>query len=976
MICPECGHKNYDGAKICANCSAKSEARSKLLPPTNSGLKEETRNEPAGTEDNTESPLPEKVEEVVAASPDESGKNEVIASGEPGEVNAVQPDESARPGAGREVLNERYKILGIHHKSKKSIIYKAMDTKTGETVIVKEMEENFPAEQKSKEAAEQFDKVIEDLKRLSHRGLPELIDNFRVGRKYYVVKSFIEGKSLAALMKETHNKWIPQEQMLKWTGQILEILDYLHNLDPPHFFKNINPTNVMVYNNDDIFLVDYDLDRILSSTKDASLQGVPGFMAPEQFNNIADQHSDIYGLGMLIRFLMTGVDPSDQKNRYRRYKRIKDINSKVEKWFDDVVLKMIEKSPKYRPESAKAILEEIDRKRAARQVLMGSPAIASSPSHPPISTVSGAPPGVLPREKRKENGFKVIVGIILVILIVGIPTLIICALIFGPRFLAGQQLKAGIEAYYNKRYRKAEKFLNSARDLDRENPEIYYQLGKVYTARGNYQSAINSYGKALKLNPKFKEKIYRELSGVYYGRGVAFAKKGDFNNAALDFREAFNINPGLLEKSTDPLTPFYRGLCYLRESKVDKAIEQFSQSIKSDKKNPLPYLARAQAYQTKGELFKSKADLDQIVKLDPRRKIEIERIVRRTSNSVREKASRMLDRKEYDKLISYIGQSYHLFEEEAPELKKMVAYAHMKKAVESCPFKRGEKQPIRELNIALPDLDKAIAFEPRLAEAYYHRGNIYLQMDDLRKAETDFKKAVQLDYRRMGRLASKQLRYIYYLNKRGKPIPAEKRLSGAKVKKPVVLKTPSHAGMQRYYVWGYSQSGEYVVEQYGGGAYLLRGQAALPRKRQVWGKKAGGNITINIPIGRGYEVAKKFRAARLEKIKVTHVSTTSKKKVRTYTIKKGSQKIPKVKTQYTTTKKYTLRTESGQTFFIERKVVHGAPIAASSYSRVILKRGKTYFGTIKSGKPGKVELLLGKRYKKRSFKIKGYAKVL
>jgi tetratricopeptide (TPR) repeat protein len=71
--------------------------------------------------------------------------------------------------------------------------------------------------------------------------------------------------------------------------------------------------------------------------------------------------------------------------------------------------------------------------------------------------------------------------------------------------------------------------------------------------------------------------------------------------------------PGIYES---PVGYFYRGLAYKNKGEYNKAIADFSQSIRYNPKNPVIYNYRGNAYQKKGDYRKAQADYALSIKLD------------------------------------------------------------------------------------------------------------------------------------------------------------------------------------------------------------------------------------------------------------------------------------------------------------------------------------------------------------------------
>ena len=55
-------------------------------------------------------------------------------------------------------------------------------------------------------------------------------------------------------------------------------------------------------------------------------------------------------------------------------------------------------------------------------------------------------------------------------------------------------------------------------------------MGNVYSAEGTFESAINDYDKAIELNPNYAE--------AYNNLGLAFQDKGDLESAIGNFQKA------------------------------------------------------------------------------------------------------------------------------------------------------------------------------------------------------------------------------------------------------------------------------------------------------------------------------------------------------------------------------------------------------------------------------------------------------
>lgn len=950
MFCPECGYKNPDNEDECLNCGTPlKESPVEAQEETPEASPAETPVKPEKSALRLRSPLPQTPKE-----PETKGEIYTV----PPEAADISPPQ--KEPEDENLLNGRYKILDIIHQSGKSTIYRASDKKSGDTVVIKEMTENHKSESDSLTAVEQYRKALDTLEQLSCEGLPRILDNFSDGRKYYVVKTLASGKSLSQLMKDRNDNPLPQEDVIKWSLGVLKVLDYLNNLDPPYYFRNLQPSNIVVDEWNNVCLVDFDLDRILSESEDAHLQGLPGFMAPEQFKEMVDGRSAIYSLGMIIRYLMTGIDPSDQKNRYRRYKRIKDINIKVDKWFDDIVLSMVEKSPEYRPNSAMEIITLFQGKMSAQPAaaqVKASPVKPAGTAVPQKAEVYKAPPSMPsgssqyilpPEEHKKTGGFRNYFIIFVLLAVIGIPSVFFLIILFGPGMYSGQQITEATKALDAKEYDKAIEALKTARDIDGKNPRIHFLMGKAYMGKKDYNDAIDSYMKAIRYDKNLEKEAGKDIGQAYLEKAAEAVKKGDFNQAATDLKDAFEYNPELA-KSDDPMLLLYRGLLAQHvDRKLEEAITFYTKSLKKQP-NADVFLARAVAYTESGNFKLAKSDLDDALKIDPTKKSAVQKSMKQALAKAKSAVVEKMNTGNLDGAISDLDQIRNIFGDADNEIVKVMAIIYFKKSEELSRSGNTEE--------SLKMLNKSISLDPADVLAYLARGNIYLKLQNWDAAIADFKKCQELDPKRYGSRMASQIQMV----ERMKAIRSRTSVrypTSPSTPTPVRTSTPTvvKKGSEQYYILGGSAYSGYVSKKNKGGMCLLTGSGYLPTKQWYSAAPTGYHkITLyadTYGTSREYE----FKVKDLQQYTVTYVSNARRKITTKRTVGTSTKRVYTY-TRYQQSNRVTLQTESGSAIFLE-----------GSYATRYLKRGHTYYGT---QTPSSVELYTGSNYSKMSFPITG-----
>ena len=166
-------------------------------------------------------------------------------------------------------------------------------------------------------ARELFEREARVLKSLDHTGIPKYYDFFVIDDRKYLVMELIHGHNLEQFIYQRGP--LDQERAIKWMIQVCQIINYLHNLEPPLVHRDIKPANLILRNLDSrLMLLDFGAVKELGTSLETRI-GVEGYSAPEQYRGKPCPQSDIYGIGATIIFLITGKAPM----QYYRYKGAK-----------------------------------------------------------------------------------------------------------------------------------------------------------------------------------------------------------------------------------------------------------------------------------------------------------------------------------------------------------------------------------------------------------------------------------------------------------------------------------------------------------------------------------------------------------------------------------------------------------------------------------------------------------------------------
>jgi serine/threonine protein kinase len=186
-------------------------------------------------------------------------------------------------------------------------VYQANDTRRGSLVAIKEMSLSTVATNEQPQSIQNFLAEARILSRLNHPNLPAFTDFFTEGVRHFLVMEYIDGNTLEELLDRNKGPFT-EPRVLGWARQLCDVLEYLHNQQPPIIFRDMKPGNVMLTRSGRIKLIDFGIARLFrhSGSQDTQLLGTPGFAPPEQYGSAqTDERSDIYSLAMTLFQLLT-----------------------------------------------------------------------------------------------------------------------------------------------------------------------------------------------------------------------------------------------------------------------------------------------------------------------------------------------------------------------------------------------------------------------------------------------------------------------------------------------------------------------------------------------------------------------------------------------------------------------------------------------------------------------------------------------
>jgi serine/threonine-protein kinase len=276
------------------------------------------------------------------------------------------------------VLNGRYEIVRKIGGGGMGAVYLASDKNLGGVLrAVKEMVQSYIEETQQEKAINDFKRESLLLTSLEHSSIPTIYDYFydeKEGR-FYLVMKYISGGDLAARLRSSPEGRIDEASATEWAIQVADVLDYLHNRQPPIVYRDLKPSNIMIdSNNGRVMLIDFGIARwVNKEEKGVTAVGTMGYAPPELFSGNVEARSDIYSLGSTLFHLLTGADPQNNPLLifdFHKNPRPRQINPQLSDQIEQILMRSVEYNADKRFASAgemrDVLIKHLDNMRAGR----------------------------------------------------------------------------------------------------------------------------------------------------------------------------------------------------------------------------------------------------------------------------------------------------------------------------------------------------------------------------------------------------------------------------------------------------------------------------------------------------------------------------------------------------------------------------------------------------------------------------------
>lgn len=214
---------------------------------------------------------------------------------------------------------------------------------------------------------ERFIREAKILEKFRHKNIVKYYARGKSSGTYYYAMEYIEGRTLDQVIKAEGA--LPWRRVVDLGIQICDALEYAHDHQVIH--RDLKPSNLMLAPNDVVKLTDFGIAKPLDATEDLTATGrtlgTAAYMAPEQIKGTPEisHKTDLYALGAVLYQLLTGNIPFQADSAValmtahltRTPPRPSEKVHEIPRALDDLVVKLMAKTPGERPMDALAVSE-------------------------------------------------------------------------------------------------------------------------------------------------------------------------------------------------------------------------------------------------------------------------------------------------------------------------------------------------------------------------------------------------------------------------------------------------------------------------------------------------------------------------------------------------------------------------------------------------------------------------------------------
>lgn len=278
----------------------------------------------------------------------------------------LQPPEE--PGEIGRIGN--FRVLRVLGSGGMGMVFEAEETMLKRPVALKVIRPDFA------DAEEGWQRLLREARAMAALKHDHIVTLYQAGREkdtFFIAMELLHGETLEDRSNGT--KRIETREIVRVARETAMGLAALHKNGLLH--RDLKPSNIWLESSSQrVKILDLGLARSTERTNKSTLteagtiMGTPAFMSPEQARGeTLDPRSDLFSLGAVMYCMCTGERPFSGDSLVAQLtalavdaqKPVRERNPEIPPALSKLVDRLLEKKPDNRPQSAEAVVEELDR---------------------------------------------------------------------------------------------------------------------------------------------------------------------------------------------------------------------------------------------------------------------------------------------------------------------------------------------------------------------------------------------------------------------------------------------------------------------------------------------------------------------------------------------------------------------------------------------------------------------------------------